>query len=135
MYAKRVRVERWKPIPGYETLYAISNLGRVRREKTRTNGRRGNFKVISKSVAGFLSVCLIKPGDRCRQLAVHRLMWKAFKGPIPKGKILAPINGDKLDVRMANWKLVDRGPASYRNLIPKTKLVVTTMKDAITGDA
>lgn len=39
-------IERWKPIRGYEGLYSVSNLGRVRREKRVLINRRGIRQVL-----------------------------------------------------------------------------------------
>ena len=37
---------------------------------------------------------------------VHRIMWEAFNGPIPKGMHIDHINGIKSDNRLVNLRLV-----------------------------
>lgn len=38
----------------------------------------------------------------------HRVIWEERHGPIPEGKCLIFLNGDKTDVRLENLKLIDR---------------------------
>lgn len=38
----------------------------------------------------------------------HRVIWEQHYGPIPKGKCLIFLNGDKTDVRIDNLVLIDR---------------------------
>ena len=37
---------------------------------------------------------------------VHRFVWEAFNGPIPKGMTIDHINGDKTDNRLSNLQLL-----------------------------
>ncbi|MFI8590108.1 NUMOD4 motif-containing HNH endonuclease [Dietzia maris] len=100
--------ERWKPIPGYEGHYEVSDAGQVRsldRVITRSNGApyptRG--RVLSPSDAhpsGHLYVHLMAGGDCTRQ--VHRLVMAAFAGPCPEGMEVRHLNGDPTDNRLTN---------------------------------
>jgi len=112
--------ERWRPVPDYETLYSVSSDGQVRRELTRTSGKQGTLKTVGPDSAGFQCVCLSRPNDRGRQIAVHRLVWKAFRGPIPINKIIVHIDGNRLDNSLANLKEVPRGSLARRN-VPNAK--------------
>lgn len=38
----------------------------------------------------------------------HRVLWEQHYGPIPKGKCLIFLNGDKTDIRIENLILIDR---------------------------
>ena len=76
--------ETWKAIAGYEGLYEVSNLGRVKSLKY------GKEKILKpgKNTGGYLQVSLFKDG-KTSNLRVHRLVAEAF---IPNPKGLATIN-------------------------------------------
>lgn len=72
-------IEIWKDIEGYEGLYQVSNLGRV---KSLYDGRRKIFRekiLKSRKIgkSGYLAVVLYKNGEMKATL-VHRLVGKAF---------------------------------------------------------
>lgn len=62
-------IEEWRDVPGYEGLYEVSNLGRVR--------RNGRILRPYKDTWGYLSVSLSKNGIR-RIVSVHRLVAQSF---------------------------------------------------------
>ena len=72
-------IEEWKDIEGYEGLYQVSNLGRVKSlERTRTI--RIPEKILSLSsidAYGYNVVCLSKDGVQ-KRLTIHRLVGSAF---------------------------------------------------------
>lgn len=77
-------IEQWKPIVGYEGLYEVSNIGRVRSMtivQRMKNGveRSKNGKMLSQTEAsdGYFVVDLSKDGRR-RTLKVHRLVAETF---------------------------------------------------------
>ena len=81
-------VETWKDIKGYEGLYQISNLGRIKslRKKIKNNGAFGKRKIITKNEKivssyknkdGYSVVQLYKNNKRKLKL-VHRLVAEAF---------------------------------------------------------
>lgn len=72
-------VEEWRPIPGYEEFYEVSNLGRVRSLRIRSKVRLVP-KVLSpgRSREGYRTVTLRGWGT-----GVHRLVLLAFVGPPP----------------------------------------------------
>ena len=81
-------VEQWKSIPGYEGLYEVSNLGRI---KSLCAGRHRNEKLIRKPVPdkdGYLTVCL-KKNRKTSCFKIHRLVAHAF---IPNTNNLPQIN-------------------------------------------
>lgn len=65
--------ERWKAIEGYENIYEVSSLGRVRSKHS------GEWKVLSarKNNNGYLCVGLCKDGKK-KKFLVHRLVAQAF---------------------------------------------------------
>lgn len=75
--------EIWKPIRGYEGLYEVSNLGRVRSlARTDTGYRCGRKPTYDKELAyylvrGYYAVVLYKRGKQ-KHFLVHRLVADAF---------------------------------------------------------
>ena len=83
--------EAWKPIPGYEGLYEVSDLGRVKSlAKTLPHAKYGSrrwpekvLKAITNN-SGHLYVRLWKDKRQTKSY-VHRLVLEAFVGPCPEG--------------------------------------------------
>lgn len=69
-------IEEWKDIEGYEGIYTVSNLGRVKSLPRR--GRKSE-KILSPSAntTGYLVVQLRKDNQR-KSMLVHRLVMQAF---------------------------------------------------------
>lgn len=79
-------IEDWKPIPGYEGLYSVSNCGRVRAESRTVRHFSGGPKRLKEKLRspvlskhGYLSVVLSKE-DRQNRYSIHRLVLLAFVG-------------------------------------------------------
>lgn len=82
-----METEYWKPIEGYEGLYEISSLGRVKNlgkhYKISSYGHerimRSNPRIASLHYdnTGYLTVALTKNG-KCKSYSIHRLIAKAF---------------------------------------------------------
>lgn len=70
--------EEWRDIAGYEGLYQVSNLGRV---KSLNYHRSGKEQILNPGKTGknrgYLQVALCKNGNECRY-KVHRLVADAF---------------------------------------------------------
>lgn len=69
-------MEIWKNITGYEGLYQVSNLGRVKSTQYH-NGTYERILKPSKGKNGYLSVALYKD-KKCKWHLVHRLVAQAF---------------------------------------------------------
>ena len=79
--------EEWRPVKGYEGLYEVSNLGRIKslpRKQVTLQGRkriyyeRGEFIFNTSGLASrYLIVTLHKDGTR-RSVQIHRLVAQAF---------------------------------------------------------
>ena len=64
--------ETWKDIPGYEGLYQVSNLGRIKRFL------KTSERIISGEIVfGYVQVALYKNGKR-KMKRVHQLVAEAF---------------------------------------------------------
>lgn len=83
--------EIWKDIEGYEGLYQVSNIGRVKRIRfinKNTNIEKERIKSLKKRKDGYLEVALYKNG-KGMSIQVHRLVAKAF---IPNSNNLPQVN-------------------------------------------
>ena len=90
--------EQWRDIKGYEGMYQVSDLGRVRSKKY------GYWRVLKsgKNPNGYLKIVLFKDGDR-KQSYVHRLVADAFIENTDESKtIINHINECKSDNRVSN---------------------------------
>ena len=104
--------EIWKPVVGYEGIYEVSSLGRVKScERTiiRSNGREINFpdKIMKPSInhKGYEIIDLRENGKRSGGF-VHRLVGEAFiENPYNKKQINHK-NGIKTDNRVENLEWV-----------------------------
>lgn len=108
-YEPRPEAEEWRPVVGYEGLYEISSLGRVRSlDRIATvNGRYGVTKVrhsgrVLKTWpcgnAGYLAVKLARDGEHVNG-PIHVLVAAAFIGPCPEGQEVCHGPNGKLDNR------------------------------------
>jgi hypothetical protein len=99
-------MEIWKDIQGYEGIYQISNLGRIKSlHRDYTNGRILNP---AKNNRGYLRLGLSGNG-KVRYDSVHRLVAETF---IPNPKNLPEVNhidGNKLNNRVENLEWVTKG--------------------------
>lgn len=80
-------IEIWKDIPGYETLYQVSNFGNVKSLNYRGLEKEGILKS-RKNGCGYMFVGLSKDGKE-KNFRVHRLVAFAF---IPNPKNLPCVN-------------------------------------------
>lgn len=77
--------ERWLPVVGYEGLYEVSDLGRIRRSSPGRKTRVGLVLKQRVGTTGYLEVALHRD-RRQRTTKVHRVVALAFLGPAPDGR-------------------------------------------------
>lgn len=81
--------EQWQPIPGFEDLYEVSDLGRVKSVARRRAAKSGSTCAVAERILrqstipkGYKVVGLRKDG-KTHPMRVHRLVALAFLGPPP----------------------------------------------------
>ncbi len=98
--------ETWKPVLGYEGLYEVSDLGRVRNLTFRNrNVAVPRIRLLRPCahVDGYLVVDLSRNNKR-KRMFVHRLVLMSFVGPCPDQHQVAHGNGNRLDNRLSNLR-------------------------------
>lgn len=95
--------EEWKPVLGYEGLYEISNMGRVR-----ALFKAGNFhkpgRILKPWILknGYVQIHLMRPGEKRKAFCIHRLLLEAFAGPAPENCEVRHLNGMRSDNALKN---------------------------------
>jgi hypothetical protein len=103
-------VERWLPIPGYEGLYSVSDLGRVRSEPRYVRHYSGGPKwhpgrILKpvKNVGGYGYVALNINGVKDRR-SVQDLVLTAFVGPRPEAHDACHNDGRRTNNALTNLR-------------------------------
>ena len=99
--------EEWRDVIGYEGLYKVSNLGRVKSLKYEKE------KIVKHYVnkSGYLSVCLSK-NNKTRTSQIHRLIAKAFLSNPEKKPTVNHRFGKKFDNRVSEIEWATRSENS-----------------------
>jgi NUMOD4 motif/HNH endonuclease len=107
--------EIWKPIPGWEGYYSVSNKGRIKSEERIINEKRPSnwkpkqYKIsekilnprLMKEGKGYWRVSLSKE-SKIKYIYIHRAVAWAFIGQQKKGTEVRHLNGDSQDNRLEN---------------------------------
>lgn len=127
-------MEIWKDIQGYEGLYQVSNLGKIKSldriiKANKDGGKRlakGELKTLQKGWHGYLWVALCKNG-KSKTYSVHRLVALAFienKENMPQ---VNHIDGNKENNSVGNLEWCDDAKnirhALYNGLVKNAKSV------------
>jgi hypothetical protein len=95
--------ERWLPVPGYEGLYEISSLGKLRSfpRQTRAGILGGKPIAGSKDEDGYIRATFSRDGKATR-MYVHDVVLLAFIGPAPAGHEARHLNGHPAENDLGN---------------------------------
>lgn len=103
MIEGKIMEEEWKDVKGYEGLYQISNLGRVKRLANTCSCKKERFLKPHIGTTGYPQVILSKKG-KTKTWKIHRLVAFAFL-PNPQGlKEISHIDEDSLNPCLWNLK-------------------------------
>lgn len=70
--------EIWKPVVGYEGIYEVSDLGRIKRVLPARGTRVGHILTPCKGKKGYLTTRLVDKNGKCSSVKFHRIVCKAF---------------------------------------------------------
>lgn len=102
-------VENWRDVPGWEGLYEVSDLGRIRSlARTVNQPKNGQHIYPSKVLSpiyrrGYQCATLTRSGVRT-QVYVHRVVLKTFCGEPSAEQEACHNNGDRADNRLSNLR-------------------------------
>lgn len=97
-------IEQWRDVPGYESLYQVSDHGGVKSlDRVDCAGSRRQEKALRLNYGGgrYASVLLCKNG-KSKPFAVHRLVLETFIEPRPGRMQCRHLNGNPHDNRLCN---------------------------------
>lgn len=107
-------MEQWTPVPGYQGWYEVSDHGRARKIRRSSRGHSNNF---SSPLPFMLTPLRYRKGyykihfatcdgtKPIRRSFLHRVVWEAFRGPIPSGMTINHIDGNPANNRLDNLEL------------------------------
>lgn len=105
--------EDWRAVPGYEGLYSVSSMGRVRSEaKVGWAGvaRSAPYPIAAfimnptPFASGYARVSLSRRDGPAKTMRIHRMVLLAFVGPAPQGQECLHNNGMRHDNRLSNLR-------------------------------
>lgn len=126
--------EIWKDIKGYEGLYQVSNLGRIKsfyfkNEKIlKTFFRNKNWKHKNKKT--YISVNLVK-NQKIKSYFVHKLVAETFLDKKTEDVEINHKNGNKLDNRLVNLEYITHLENIKHSIQKKLKPIAKSGKDFI----
>lgn len=105
--------EQWKPIPGYEEHYQVSNLGRVK-----SSGRRHHDCILRPGRTGkYLNVVLSKDG-KTKSFMIHTLMGMVWMEPAPEEMSwVKHLDGNRHNNNIENLEWGDRAGIMRQSFI------------------
>lgn len=118
-------MEFWLPVRGYEGLYQVSNLGRVRslREiRGGMNRRRTTPRVLTQHTRGRYPFVSLSREGRGRSCSTHVLVADAFLGPRPDGMVTRHLDGNASNPTLLNLAYGTQGENEADKIAHGTRL-------------
>lgn len=106
--------EIWKDVVGYEGIYQVSTLGRIKAKERIVNAKGNSIRKIREAIIqpeinfnGYLTVRLVNNGARMRH-RIHLLVWDAFGNAERNRKniVVDHIDNNKVNCRFDNLQLL-----------------------------
>lgn len=96
--------EIWKPVIGYEGIYSVSDLGRVRRECGYNGKIKDGFKsrILKDKSYNLYPRVTLSLNNKTKCVNIHILVMEAFIGPRPKGFQINHKDGIRTNSRLSN---------------------------------
>lgn len=109
--------EVWKPVNGFERIYEVSTLGRVR-SWYRGSSKLSEPKIKSPSISkrGYHLMVLGNPKTKFKAITLHRLVLSTFVSEMPSRIDGCHKNGIKSDNRLCNLMWAGRIENEYHKL-------------------
>lgn len=103
--------EEWLPIPGFPP-YEASTHGRIRK----------GYRLVTLTLndSGYPTASISVGRGRSRTMKAHRLVFMAFKGPIPDGHVVDHIDGVRANSRPDNLEAVTQNENMRRAALRRT---------------
>ena len=99
--------EEWRPVPGFERYYSVSNLGRIRRDAPGKGACKvGGILKGRQSPNGYIVVRLCGDPGQMTWHTVHSIVAGAFHGPRPGGFHINHIDGHKSNNAASNLEYI-----------------------------
>lgn len=106
-------IEEWKPISGYEGIFSVSSLGRIRNECVkRGNQYVGKIRIGKKHKDNYLSIRMCH-NYKVNIFRIHNLVAKAFIGERPENYVVNHKDGDKANNKLENLEYLSRSQNAY----------------------
>ena len=97
-------VEIWLPIAGYEGIYDVSSLGRVRSHYR--NGKHSEDRCLKPFMRRRYPCVNLRKHLRAKSIPIHRLVLETFIGKRPLGMQCGHSNGNCNDARLCNLRWI-----------------------------
>lgn len=107
-------MEIWKDVKGYEGLYQVSSLGRIKSLERKVRNTKNSFRVVEEKIlktllinSGYLTVPLSNK-QIVKRRTVHQLVAESFLDHKPNGlnMVVNHKNFDKKDNRISNLEVI-----------------------------